>query len=88
MTSEDLEIWKRNPLELVLGLGFINTSEDNTCEEKGSVYFVRDLISSARGARHFEVLFEDIGEEVFSFGEDIFDFIATSAYVRVEDAPN
>jgi len=86
--QRDLEHWRDHPQDLV-GVGFIREASSDPSEEtEDSAVFVRDYISTARGARHFEVQFEDSGEDVFPFGQDqLFELVDKAEYVRVEPAP-
>ncbi|KAF8063340.1 hypothetical protein FPV67DRAFT_1451811 [Lyophyllum atratum] len=84
VTPRALQEWRDNPQTLV-GVGFINKSEDNPHVAENGVFFVRDFVSTTRGSRHFDVQFEDSGEDIFPFSpDDVFELIETAEYVRVE----
>ncbi|KAF8063285.1 hypothetical protein FPV67DRAFT_1672317 [Lyophyllum atratum] len=84
VTPDHIIMWRANP-PLLVGIGFMNKSSDNPYEAENGVFFVRDFLTGARGSSHFEVQFENSGEDIFPFSPDqLFELIKDAGYVRVQ----
>ncbi|KAF8057608.1 hypothetical protein FPV67DRAFT_570655 [Lyophyllum atratum] len=87
VTYDQLQVWRAD-LPSLVGVAFINTSSDSPYEAEDSVFFVRDYVTTARGSCHFDVQFENSGEDIFPFSPGhLLELIQKAEYVRVEDAP-